>query len=90
MAAYLDDVQERQARLIAATPALVLSDRGQGLFEWLDQDRDGRLSLRELREAPKLLARLGRGARRDFARRLAGELSAGDWFRAGQPEPGRP
>ncbi len=70
LAAYLDDVQERQAQLIAATPALVLSDRGQGLFDWLDQDRDGRLSLRELREAPKLLARLGREAE--------GEISRGD------------
>jgi Ca2+-binding EF-hand superfamily protein len=70
LAAYLDDVQARQERLIAATPALVLSDRGQGLFEWLDQDRDGRLSLRELREAPKLLARLGREAE--------GEISRGD------------
>jgi Ca2+-binding EF-hand superfamily protein len=68
LAAYLDDVQERQARLIAATPALVLSDRGQGLFEWLDQDRDGRLSLRELREAPKLLARLGREEQGEISR----------------------
>jgi Ca2+-binding EF-hand superfamily protein len=68
LAAYLDDVQERQARLIAATPALVLSDRGQGLFEWLDQDRDGRLSLRELREASKLLARLGREAEGEISR----------------------
>ncbi len=70
LAAYLDDVQERQARLIAATPALAPSDRGQGLFEWLDQDRDGRLSLRELREAPTLLTRLGLDEQ--------GELSSGD------------
>jgi Ca2+-binding EF-hand superfamily protein len=59
LAVYLDEVQERQARLIAATPALMISERGQGLFELLDRDRDGRLSLRELREAPKLLSRLG-------------------------------
>ena len=56
---YLDDVQERQARLIGATPSLLLSGRAQTLFEWLDRDGDGRLSLRELREAPKLLARMG-------------------------------
>ena len=68
LVAYLDNVQERQTRLIAATPAIVLSDRGQGLFEWLDQDRDGRLSLRELREAPKLLARLGREAQGEISR----------------------
>ena len=48
---YLDGVQDRQARLFAATPALLASSRGQGLFAWLDRDRDGRLSLRELREA---------------------------------------
>jgi Ca2+-binding EF-hand superfamily protein len=62
LASYLDKVQERQARLIAATPVFLMSDRGQGLFDLLDRDRDGRLSLRELREAPKLLERLGREA----------------------------
>jgi Ca2+-binding EF-hand superfamily protein len=59
---YLDEVQARQAALFAATPSLVLSARARGLFDLLDRDRDGRLSLRELREAPKLLARLGLGA----------------------------
>ena len=68
LTAYLDEVQDRQARLFAATPALLASNRGQGLFEWLDRDRDGRLSLRELREAPKLLARLGREAEGDISR----------------------
>jgi Ca2+-binding EF-hand superfamily protein len=57
---YLDQVQDRQARLIAATPSLLLSGRAQTLFDWLDRDRDGRLSLRELREAPKVLARMGK------------------------------
>ena len=56
---YLDGVQDRQARLIGATPSLLLSGRARTLFEWLDRDGDGRLSLRELREAPKLLARMG-------------------------------
>jgi Ca2+-binding EF-hand superfamily protein len=60
--AYLDEVQAEQARLFAATPALAASNRGRGLFDWLDRDRDGQLSLRELREAPKLIARLGREA----------------------------
>ncbi len=56
---YLDGVQERQARLIGATPSQLLSGRARTLFEWLDRDRDGRLSLRELREAPNLLTRMG-------------------------------
>jgi hypothetical protein len=57
--AYLD-VQDRLARAVACTPALLVSDKGTGLFELLDRDRDGRLSQREVREAPRLLARLGR------------------------------
>ena len=60
-------MQARQARLFAATPALSASSRGRGLFDWLDRDRDGRLNLRELREAPKLLRRLGREAEGDLS-----------------------
>jgi len=68
LADYLDKVQDRQAQLIAATPALLMSSRARGLFEWLDRDRDGRLSLRELREAPKLLARMGHEAEGTISR----------------------
>jgi hypothetical protein len=35
-----------------------ISAEGQGLFDLLDRDRDGRLGLRELRAAPRLLAAL--------------------------------
>jgi Ca2+-binding EF-hand superfamily protein len=87
---YLDEVQERQARLIAATPALMISEKGQGLFELLDRDRDGRLSQRELREAPKLLARLGREAEGALSRedlpavyQLAVGLGQASFSRAG-------
>ncbi len=79
---YLDGVQDRQARLIGATPSLLLSGRARTLFEWLDRDGDGRLSLRELREAPKLLARMGVDA---VSRGLPGRLSDGDRGRSGEP-----
>jgi Ca2+-binding EF-hand superfamily protein len=57
--AYLD-VQDRLAQAVACTSAVLVSEKGTGLFELLDRDRDGRLSQREVREAPRLLARLGR------------------------------
>jgi Ca2+-binding EF-hand superfamily protein len=60
LVSYLDEVQERQAKVVGSTPALLVSEKGTGLFELLDRDRDGRLSLREVRAAPKLLERLGR------------------------------
>ncbi len=76
---YLDGVQERQARLIGATPSLLLSGRARTLFEWLDRDGDGRLSLRELREAPKLLDRMGVDAvsRADFPEGYQMAIGAG-------------
>jgi Ca2+-binding EF-hand superfamily protein len=40
---------------------LVLSDESRGLFDLLDTDRDGRLSVREMRQAPKLLEKFDRG-----------------------------
>jgi Ca2+-binding EF-hand superfamily protein len=58
---YLDLVQDRYARALACRPALLASGEGRGLFDLLDKDRDGRLSLRELRDAPQVLARLDRG-----------------------------
>jgi Ca2+-binding EF-hand superfamily protein len=57
--AYLDQVQERQARALTSTVALLISGEGSGLFELLDRNRDGRLGLREVRTAPQLLSRLG-------------------------------
>jgi len=74
--AYLDEVQDRQAALLAATPVVALSDGGGGLFGLLDRDRDGRLSLREVRAATTLLARLGREA--------AGSLSREDLVASAQ------
>jgi Ca2+-binding EF-hand superfamily protein len=59
---YLDEVQERQARALTSMAVVLQSPEGSGLFDLLDHNRDGHLSLRELKAAPELLARLGRGA----------------------------
>jgi Ca2+-binding EF-hand superfamily protein len=53
--AYLD----LQARLVEGQVILTLLDHGRGLFELLDADRDGALSVRELRSAWKPLEESG-------------------------------
>jgi Ca2+-binding EF-hand superfamily protein len=58
--AYLDHLQELQKRVSAGCVTLDISDQSRGLFDLLDTNRDGRLSVREMRQAPKLLARLDR------------------------------
>jgi Ca2+-binding EF-hand superfamily protein len=60
MLAYLDQYREIQARGTASCVTLVLGDEGRGLFDLLDTNHDGRLSVREMRQAPQLLARLDR------------------------------
>ena len=57
---YLDQIQERQARAVTSIVSVQISDEGRGLFELLDRNRDGKLGLREIRGASRLLAQLGR------------------------------
>jgi len=70
--AYQDLLTDLHARLKKACVTVVLSDESRGLFDLLDANRDGRLSVREMRAAPALLATLdkdGKGiARADLPR----------------------
>jgi Ca2+-binding EF-hand superfamily protein len=68
MLAYLDELEELRSRAVASCATLKFSDQGRGLFDFLDTNRDGRLSVREMRNAPKLLARLDRDGDGQIAR----------------------
>jgi Ca2+-binding EF-hand superfamily protein len=57
-AEYLTRVLESQARAMAKRVSLTASRKGEGLWDILDRNRDGILGLREMREAPKVLASL--------------------------------
>ncbi len=60
LGAYFDHLQELQKRVAAGSVALTITDQSRGLFDLLDTDRDGRLSVREMRQAPKLLKQFDR------------------------------
>jgi len=60
MVAYLDKVEEIQKSVQTGCVTLAFSDSGNGLFDMLDRNRDGRLSVRELRGAVDLLKDLDR------------------------------
>jgi Ca2+-binding EF-hand superfamily protein len=60
MLAYFDDMMKLSERANAACVTLVLRDQSRGLFDLLDSNRDGKLGVREINQAPKLLARWDR------------------------------
>jgi Ca2+-binding EF-hand superfamily protein len=60
MLAYLDAMQELQVKALASCASLGVADQGKGLFDLIDTDHDGRLSVRELRNAVKLIEQLDR------------------------------
>ena len=57
--AFFDNMMDLEERAKNACVTLVLRDQSRGVFDLLDSDRDGRLSVREINQAPKLLARPG-------------------------------
>ncbi len=58
--AYVDKVEEMQSRATTSCVTLTFADNGRGLFELFDSDRDGRLSLRELKQLPHLVDEVGK------------------------------
>jgi Ca2+-binding EF-hand superfamily protein len=58
--AYLDVYQDLQAAARASCATVGVSSEGKGLFEMLDTNGDGRLSVREMRNAVRLIAELDR------------------------------
>jgi Ca2+-binding EF-hand superfamily protein len=57
---YLDQFAKFQAQAMRCCVSLVLKDQSRGLFDLLDVNRDGRLSVREMRGAVGLLKQLDR------------------------------
>jgi Ca2+-binding EF-hand superfamily protein len=56
--AYLDTVEEQQARATGSTVTLQFADGGHSLMDLFDSDRDGKLSLREIQAMPRVLDEL--------------------------------
>lgn len=66
--AYLDRIKELQESARRSCASLAVKDQGRGLFDLVDADNDGRLSVRELRQMVKLADRLDRDGDGKFSR----------------------
>ena len=60
LVAYLDKMEDLQARATSSCVTLQFADAGNGLFDLFDTDRDSRLSLREIQALPALVDELDR------------------------------
>jgi Ca2+-binding EF-hand superfamily protein len=60
MLAYIDSWGELLALSRSSCVTLTLAEEGKGIFDFLDTNRDRRLSVREIRQLPKLLDLLDR------------------------------
>jgi hypothetical protein len=75
-------MQELQAKAMGVGVVLTVTDQGRGLFDQIDANRDGRLSVRELRTAVNLVADLdrdqdGRVGKDEIPRNYLAALSRG-------------
>jgi Ca2+-binding EF-hand superfamily protein len=61
--AYFRLMSALQVRATASCVSLVFIDAGRGLFDLLDTDRNGKLTVHEMNQAPKLLERLDKAGR---------------------------
>jgi Ca2+-binding EF-hand superfamily protein len=82
MLAYVDRVEGLRQRASQSCLTLSVRDDGKGLFELLDLDGDGRLSVREARQAARLLDKLdadrdGALARAEVPKRYKGTFDLG-------------
>jgi Ca2+-binding EF-hand superfamily protein len=55
MLAFFAKIQDVQAKAMVGCTSMTVADQGRGLFDLLDTNHDGRLSVREMRNAVKLL-----------------------------------
>jgi Ca2+-binding EF-hand superfamily protein len=58
--AYLDRMKALQESALRSCASLAIKDQGRGLFDMVDTNSDGRLSLRELRQMVRLIDQLDR------------------------------
>jgi Ca2+-binding EF-hand superfamily protein len=79
--AWFDQMDSLRKLVDRSCVSMVVSTEGRGLFEYLDTNRDGKLSIRELRKAAELLERLGardgKLDREDVPRHHRGGLALG-------------
>jgi Ca2+-binding EF-hand superfamily protein len=80
--AFVNKMKTLKDKASACCLSLSVSDQGRGLFDLLDTNGDGRLSVREMRNAVKLLERLDRNGdgkidRSEIPRRYAVEARRG-------------